>query len=374
MRPQSEAELAEIIKDASEPFRIVGGGTRDIGNPVDAAPLQTSGLAGIKLYEPGSLTLVVGAGTPVAEVEAALASEGQRLPFEPVDHRGLLGQDGVPTIGGMAAVNASGPRRIQAGACRDLMLGVRFVDGRGQVLSNGGRVMKNVTGYDLVKLMAGSHGTLGVLTEVAFKVLPEPEASACVLIDGLEDEAAVQALSRALGSPFDVTGAAHVPVGLDGHPVTMIRLEGFAGSVAYRAEQMAALFAGHSVRIERDPEAIRAGWRFIRDVEPMQAVPGDVWRLSVKPSDAPGLVARSGAVQSMYDWGGGLVWLLVESGTDLRAKLGAFDGHATLVRASEDTRRRLPVFQPEAAPIAAIAQGLRAKFDPKGLLNPGRMG
>jgi glycolate oxidase FAD binding subunit len=194
------------------------------------------------------------------------------------------------------------------------------------------------------------------------------------LIDGLEDEAAVQALSRALGSPFDVTGAAHVPVGLDGHPVTMIRLEGFAGSVAYRAEQMAALFAGHSVRIERDPEAIRAGWRYIRDVEPMQAVSGNVWRLSVKPSDAPGLVARSGAVQSMYDWGGGLVWLLVESGTDLRAKLGAFDGHATLVRASEDTRRRLPVFQPEAAPIAAIAQGLRAKFDPKGLLNPGRMG
>ncbi|SPF81240.1 FAD-binding protein [Pseudoprimorskyibacter insulae] len=374
MRPETEADLAEIIKGAAGPLRIQGGGTRDIGKPVDGALLQTGGLTGVTLYEPGSLTLVARAGTPLAEVEAVLDAEGQRLPFEPMDHRGLLGRDGVPTVGGMAASNVSGPRRIQSGACRDYMLGVRFVDGAGTVLSNGGRVMKNVTGYDLVKLMAGSYGTLGVLTEVSFKVLPKPEASACVLINDLSETEAVEAMSRALGSPFDVSGVAHLPVGVDGAPVTMIRVEGFAESVRYRSGRLAALFAGRDVTVETDPERVAAGWRYVRDAEPFHAAPGDVWRLSVKPSDAPGLVAASGALQAIYDWGGGLVWLLMPVASDLRARLGGFAGHATLVRGNEDTRRALPVFQPEPGPVAAISAGLRARFDPRGILNPGIMG
>src|SRR6056297_298318 len=241
MTPKTEAELAEIITGAEGPLRIEGGGTRALGRASNGARLSTSGLTGIELYEPGALTLVAKAGTPLAEIEATLEAEGQRLAFEPMDHRGLLGTAGTPTIGGVVAANVSGPRRIQAGACRDFLLGVRYVDGQGRLIRNGGRVMKNVTGYDLVRLMAGSRGTLGVLTEVALKVLPAPRASGVLTCEGLDDATAVSALCRALGSPYEVTGAAHLPARQGGAPETLIRLEGFADSVAYRAGRVQAL-------------------------------------------------------------------------------------------------------------------------------------
>ena len=209
--PASETELAEIVAGGKDPLRITGGGTR--GGARDGAPITVAGLSGITLYEPGALTLVAKAGTPVAEAEAALAAEGQRLPFEPMDHRGLLGTDGAPTLGGMVAANVSGPRRIQAGACRDSLIGVRFVTGEGEIVKNGGRVMKNVTGYDLVKLMAGSHGTLGILTEVSLKVLPAPAASATLVIDGLNVAGAIGAMSRRARISFRSLGAAHLPDG-----------------------------------------------------------------------------------------------------------------------------------------------------------------
>jgi glycolate oxidase FAD binding subunit len=371
--PTSENELSEAIASAAGPLQVQGGGTRPIGRPVAGEGLSMAGLAGIKLYEPGALTIVAKAGTPLAEVEAALAAENQRLPFEPMDHRGLLGTNGEPTIGGVVAANVSGPRRIQAGACRDSLIGVRFVDGRGTVLKNGGRVMKNVTGYDLVKLMAGSWGTLGVLSEVSFKVLPGVAARACVMIDGLTDAQAVQAMSAALGSPFEVTGAAHLPTGPDGAPVTMLRLEGFADSVAYRTGQLRDLMAPFgAVRVEDTPDKIIEDWTSVRDVVSFHDQSGDVWRLSVKPSDAPGIAAKIGG-RVQYDWGGGLIWALVPEGTDLRARVGSFDGHATLIRASEETRTALPVFQPEPGPLAALSTGLCAKFDPRGILNPGLM-
>jgi glycolate oxidase FAD binding subunit len=246
---------------------------------------------------------------------------------------------------------------------------VRYVDGAGVVVKNGGRVMKNVTGYDLVKLMSGSWGTLGVLTEVSLKVLPKPETAACVMIDGLSDADAVRAMAKALGSPFEVSGAAHIPVGLDGHPVTMLRVEGFAGSVAYRADQVAGLFGDMAVRVERDPDEVAKGWAWVRDVEAFHGQSGDVWRVSCTPTEAAGLAAGIGAEALLYDWGGGLVWACVSEGTDLRARLGAFDGHATLVRGSGQAK-----FQPDPAPIAALSRGLRAKFDPKGILNTGLMG
>lgn len=374
MHPKTEQELADFLRAAKGPIRIQGGGTRAIGSPVAGDVLHTSGLSGVTLYEPGALTVVVQAGTPLAELEAALDAEGQRLPFEPMDHRALLGTSGTPTIGGVVAGNVSGPRRVQAGACRDYMLGVRFVDGSGTIVKNGGRVMKNVTGYDLVKLMTGSWGTLGVLTEVSLKVLPKPAAQACVLIDGLSDADAVRAMSAALGSPFDITGAAHAPKGLDGTPVTMLRIEGFEQSVAYRADALAGIAREFGpVRIEPDPDKVAQGWTWVRDVAPLQSVAGDVWKLSVKPSDAPGLVARAAPLASLYDWGGGLVWLALPEGSDLRARLGNFAGHATLVRASESTRQSLPVFQPDPPTVAALSAGLRARFDPRGLLNPGLM-
>ncbi len=367
MQPETEEELSATVAGARGPLRIVGGRTRPIGRSIVGEVLDASGIAGIRLYEPGALTLVAAAGTPLAEVEAALDAEGQRLAFEPADWRGLLGTTGEPTLGGMVAANVSGPRRVQAGACRDALLGVRFVDGTGAVVKNGGRVMKNVTGYDLVKLMAGSWGTLGILTEVSLKVLPAPEAVATLVLEGLDDIRAVQAMTAALRSPYDLTGAAHGETG------TLLRIEGFAQSVAYRAERLAATLAPFgAVRLER--EATAALWRDVRDVALFQGAAGDVWRLSVKPSDAPGLVARSGARSVLYDWGGGLVWLLMPEGEDLRARLGAFAGHATLIRAADDVRARIATFQPEPAPLAAISAGLRARFDPRGILNPGLMG
>ncbi|MCP5086701.1 MAG: FAD-binding protein [Rhodobacteraceae bacterium] len=368
MKPGSEAELAETIAAMRGALRIVGGGTRGVG--CDGEVLETSELRGVELYEPGALTVVAKAGTPLAEIESVLAAEGQRLPFEPADHRALLGTDGVPTIGGVVATNVSGPRRIQAGACRDSLIGVRFVDGSGTVIKNGGRVMKNVTGYDLVKLMCGSYGTLGVLSEVAFKVLPDVETVVCVLIEGLSDAAAVRALCLALASPFEVTGAAHTPSGIDGEPVTMIRVEGFEESVVYRAAQLQALLAefGES-SVETNPARVAGGWRWVRDVEAFAGCDGDVWRISVKPTDGPRVGAALEGARLLFDWGGGLVWAETAAGTDVRGKLTEISGHATLMRGDGFAR-----FQPEEGPLAAISAGLRAQFDPRGILNAGVMG
>ncbi len=366
MRPATEDELADAVRAAAGPLAIRGGGTRAAGHTGPGDVLETTGFDGIRLYEPGALTLVAGAGTPLADIEAALAAEGQRLPFEPMDMRALLGTDGVSTLGGMVAANASGPRRIQAGACRDSLIGVRFVDGSGRIIKNGGRVMKNVTGYDLVKLMAGSWGTLGVLTECSLKLLPVPEAQATLVSAPLAPDAAVQMMARALGTPYEVNAAAR---GVDGR--VALRIEGFAQQIAHRAAALPQALGGDWQVLEGDASATH--WRAIRDVTGFADQVGDIWRVSTRPSDAPALVARADAPVQM-DWGGGLLWLCVPPGTDLRARLGTFDGHATLVRGAEATRAALPVFHPEPAPVAALSAGLRAKFDPRGVLNPGLMG
>ncbi|WP_170361861.1 FAD-binding protein [Ruegeria arenilitoris] len=366
MNPKTETELAEMVAGLSHPVRIAGGSTRGIGGP--NATIHTVGLSGINLYEPGALTLVAQAGTPLAEIEAALEAEGQQLPFEPMDHRGLLGTGGDPTIGGVVAANISGPRRIQSGACRDFLLGVRYVDGNGQVIKNGGRVMKNVTGYDLVKLMAGSWGTLGILTEVSLKVLPKPESTATLAVQVADAEDAVQAMSAALKSPFEVNGAAYDPQ--DGR--TYLRIEGFSDSVSYRLGQLRSVLTGCG-EVTEIPDSADL-WQGLRDVKPFQGLDGDVWRISVKPSDAPDVSMHLAADQLLFDWGGGLIWARVSQGTDLRARLGTFDGHATLVRAGADTIETLGQFQPESAEVKALTRGLRQRFDPRGLFNPGLMG
>ncbi len=367
--PASEDELAEVVRTAAargEGLAILGGGTRGIGHAVEGTPLALGGISGITLYEPGALTLVVRAGTPLAEVEAALAGEGQRLAFEPLDARALTGANGAPTVGGMVAVNASGPRRVQAGACRDSMIGVRFVDGGGAVVKNGGRVMKNVTGLDLVKLMAGSHGTLGVLSEVAFKVLPAAEAVATVVLDGLDDATAGRAMTAALATPYDVSGASHLPA----EAVTLLRVEGFAASVARRARELVQALAGFgAARVVEGP----GPWATLRDAAAFGGRDGAVWRVSVKPTDGPRLGARLAPAEVIYDWAGGLLWVLAAEELDLRGTMAGIAGHATLVRASEAAKARWGVFQPEPAPVAALMAGLRRKFDPKGVLNPGRM-
>ena len=372
-RPGSEAELAEFVAAAQEPLRVFGGGTRQSGAPVNGAPLSVAGISGIRLYEPGALTLVAAAGTPIEEVDAALAAEGQRLAFEPMDHRGLMGTLGVPTIGGAIAANASGPRRIQCGAARDFALGVRFVDGTGQIVANGGRVMKNVTGYDLVKLMAGSYGTLGILTEISLKVLPGARATGVLLREGLGDAEAIRALSMALGSPLDVSGAAHLQKGIDGDPVTMIRIEGTEASVQERCAKLCGLLAEFGAfAIERDPDRTQKGWIHVRDVASFHDRDGDVWRLSATPAETPRIVAQISGAEAVYDWGGALAWILAPEGTpaaQVHAAIGGMRAAATLVRGN----RAAGAFAPLPAPVAALNEGLRRKFDPRGILNPGLM-
>lgn len=359
MRPATEDTLAKMVREATGALCVQGGGTRVIG-AAQGVLLETGGLAGITLYEPGALTLVVRAGTPLAEVAEVLAGERQRLAFEVPDLRGLLGRQGVSTIGGVVASNASGPRRIQAGACRDSLLGVRFVDGAGRIIKNGGRVMKNVTGLDLVKLMAGSQGSLGVLTEVSLKVQAIPEAEATLVVQVAGAAAGVSVLSRALGSPYDVTGAAY-----DGR--ALVRIEGMAGSVAYRAKALKALFGGELV-IGTGSAAI---WGAVRDVVSLQGKPGAIWRVSVKPTDGPVVLAAVGDVPHLLDWGGGLLWCVLPddlaSALALRALVARLGGHATRLSGTA----ALPDHAPEAAGVAALTQGLRAAFDPRGIFAAG---
>jgi len=386
--PASEAEACTIITDAraaKRPLAIEGGGTRaGLGRAAQAeATLSTKALTGITLYEPAELVIAAKAGTPLAEIEATLAARGQRLPFEPMDHRALFGAQGEPTIGGITACNISGPRRIQAGACRDHLIGVRLVNGRGEAVKSGGRVMKNVTGLDLVKLNCGAHGTLGLLTEVTYKVLPKPEIAGTLALFGLDDARAIEALSRALGSPYEVSAAAHLPAGTGSEkPRTLLRIENFAHSVDYRLRELQKLLApfGEGLRLIED-EA-HALWRDIRDCR-FFAEPRDraVWRISTAPTRAAAFVERLAAQRDLrcyYDWGGGLIWLSVPEVDDagaraIRAALASSGGHATLVRGSPDLRSRIDVFQPLAAPLLKITAGIKAGFDPDAILNPGRM-
>jgi glycolate oxidase FAD binding subunit len=387
--PASEAEAADTIAAAhaaKRPLGIEGGGTRAaLGRAAQVeATLSTKALAGITLYEPAELVIAAKAGTPLAEIEATLAARGQMLPFEPMDHRALLGTQGEPTIGGITACNISGPRRIQAGACRDHLIGVRFVNGRGDVVKSGGRVMKNVTGLDLVKLNCGAYGTLGLLTEVTYKVLPKPESAGTLALFGLDDARAIEAMSRALGSPFEVSGAAHLSAGIGGGEKsrTLLRIENFASSVDYRLREIQKLLApfGDGLRlIEEEADAL---WCDIRDCR-FFAEPRDraVWRISTAPTRAPSLVARLTSeldLRHFYDWSGGLIWLSVPENDDagartIRAALATSGGHATLVRGSPDLRSRIDVFEPLAAPLMKITAGIKASFDPDAILNPGRM-
>jgi glycolate oxidase FAD binding subunit len=387
--PSSEAEAAENIsaaRSAKRPLGIEGGGTRaGLGRAAQVeATLSTKALTGITLYEAAELVISARAGTPLPEIEATLAARGQMLPFEPMDHRALLGAPGEPTIGGITACNISGPRRIQAAACRDHLIGVRLVNGRGEVVKSGGRVMKNVTGLDLVKLNCGAYGTLGLLTEVTYKVLPKPEIAGTLALFGLDDARAIEAMSRALGSPFEVSGAAHLPAGIGGGEKsrTLLRIENFASSVDYRLREIQKLLAplGDGLRlIEEEADAL---WRDIRDcrffAEPREHA---VWRVSTAPVRAAALISRLQRELDLghfYDWGGGLIWLSVQEANGagasvIRSALAASGGHATLVRGSPDLRSRIDVFEPLASPLMKITAGIKASFDPDAILNPGRM-
>ena len=380
--PADEGGLAAAIAAAHaarEPVAIEGNGSkRGLLRPVQAArTVSTRNLSGITLYRPAELVLSARAGTPIPQIEAALAEKGQHLIAEPPDTRAIFGSDRPATLGGIVAANLSGPRRITWGAMRDHVLGIRFVNGTGEVLRSGGRVLKNVTGLDLCKLLAGSYGTLGVMTEITLKVLPAPEATATLLVAVPDAAAGVRALSAGLGSPFGVSGAALVP----GEPLlAALRIEDFAPSVTYRIGRLRETLAGFGALTTIEGEASRALWRDVRDATPLAAQPGEaIWRLSVRPSAGPAVVAAAGALggRALLDWGGGLAWVAAPAAAAAHAALVAAAeascGACTLFRAPEDLRQSVAVLPQEPAPLAAIGRRVKAALDPAGILNPGRM-
>ena len=375
-----------------EPLLIQGNGTKSaMLRPVQAArTLSTAALSGITLYAPKELIISVWAGSPLPEIEAALAAAGQHLIAEPPDFADLLGAGpGKPqTIGGVVATNLSGPRRVAWGAMRDHVMGVRAVTGRAEVIRSGGRVLKNVTGLDLCKLLAGSHGTLGVITEITLKVLPAPEATGTLVLPGLNSVAGVAALADGLGSPFGVSGAAWLPpeaaariAGLDAADgsVALLRIEDFAASVSYRIGRLADQFAVRGA-LTLDTEASRAVWKQVRDARPLAAASGDaVWRISVRPSLGPSVLDRLRAhdVGGFLDWGGGLVWLAGPANAATHAAVEAAarkaGGTWTLLRAPDALRSVVRVVPDEDAVLARITREVKAAMDPAGILNPGRL-
>jgi glycolate oxidase FAD binding subunit len=399
--PTSPAEVLSVVQWAlaeEAPLEVVGHGSkRGIGRPAQVEhALDLSQLSGVTLYEPEELVLSARAGTPLAEIEKLLADHGQELAFEPMDYGPLLGQtpsEGgkTGTIGGVLATNLAGPRRLKAGAARDHILGIHCVSGRGEAFKSGGRVVKNVTGYDLSKLMAGSWGTLAVATDVTFKVLPAAETETSFIIRGLTDEDATAAMALAMGSSAEVSGAAHLPQGVAGRvasgalgadPATLLRVEGFGPSVAYRVGALKDLLANAGPIQEFGAKVSKALWSDIRDCVPFaDGTERPVWRVSVAPSEAHELVfalRMEAGVDAYYDWQGGLVWLRMDADPEaatLRRLVKRFGGgHATLVRASPAWRASLPVFEPQPPALAALSARLRNEFDPKKILNPGRMG
>jgi glycolate oxidase FAD binding subunit len=386
LAPASEDEAAEMARDAaarSRKLAIVGGGTRPgLGRPSPLrATMTTARLSGVVFYEPAEMTIALRAGTPIADVEALLAQRGQILPFEPMDHRALYATSGEPTIGGIVAGNISGPRRISAGAARDSLIGVRIVNGRGEAIKSGGRVMKNVTGLDLVKLVCGAHGTLGLICEATFKLLPKPEREATVVIRRLDDARAIAAMTEALGSPYSVSGAAHLEAGMGREfNRTFLRVEGFAHSVERRVGELIKLLAPFGAKHALVDEESRRLWRAVRDVDfltdPRERA---VWRVSVAPSKGAEFVASLGAtaLAHYYDWAGGLVWLASETSRSaaetIRSTLAAFGGHATLLRAPDELRASLDVFEPLSPALMKLTAGIKASFDPHCVFNYERM-
>lgn len=386
--PTTEAQACAVVKsvvDSATPLTLRGGGTRaGLGRPAQAAStLSSAGLTGITLYEPAEMVIAARAGTPLALVQETLAERGQMLPFEPMDHRALYGSEGEPTIGAIAACNISGPRRINAGAARDSLIGVRLVNGRGEMIKSGGRVMKNVTGLDLVKLLSGSYGTLGFLTEVTFRVLPRPERIVTLQWSGLSDSDGVALLSKALGSPFEPMAAAHLPAGLAGDEGrTLLRLENFSDSIEYRSGELALLLGEYGVPERLEGSASTELWHDIRDATFFAGSDEAVWRLSLAPTNGPkagAAIARMvPGARCFYDWGGGLIWLAVPASGDagaaaIRAALKPLGGHATLVRAPDSIRAAVDVFQPLAEPLMRVTAGIKKSFDPAGIFEPGRI-
>ena len=363
MRPETIAKLERIVGSAAalgRKLELRGGGSKaDVGGPREAEIVDMTGFSGILDYDPAELVLTCGAGTPLAQIEAAVAERGQMLAFEPFDHGPMFGRrEGAATIGGVVAAGVSGSRRLSRGAARDHLLGFKAVSGRGEAFVGGGKVVKNVTGYDLCKLMAGSWGRLAALTEVTLKVLPKPPVVRSLVVEGLEAGAAVAVMSRAIASQGDVAAASHVPGS------TVLRLEGFGPSVKARERLVGDM-------VDADTVPLRAGkafWEGLRNPLREAAV---LWRISVPASRAPGVLDGLSGDWRM-DWAGGLIWSSCEDPVWVRRAAEAAGGHAMLMRAPDAMRAEVPALHPPAPGVARLEERVRRAFDPAGVFETGR--
>ena len=403
LKVRDAKDVEQVVRAAlasEQPLEIIGHGSkRLIGQPMATnALLDLSALNAVTAYEPNELIISVQAGAPLADVQSLIDSKNQQFAFEPVNTSQLLGTPDTGTVGGMIGAGLAGPRRIKAGGARDHLLGAHAVSGFGDSFKAGGRVVKNVTGYDLCKLLAGSWGTLAVMTEVTLKVMPRPESERTLMLRGLDDITANRAMTAALGSPFDVSGAAHVAnstvragagaltdLGSPGEAVTLLRLEGITASAVHRAAALAAVLASFGMAEILEDAASAAAWRSVRDVQPFAATGSlggwPVWRIVCPPASGGALgerLSRDTGGEVIYDWGGGLIWAALPPKPDaeaalVRQRVNAVGGHATLMRASAQVRRDVDVFHPQQAGLAALSERVRLSFDPKNILNRGRL-
>ncbi|NPV21800.1 FAD-binding protein [Bradyrhizobium aeschynomenes] len=403
LRVRNAADVEEVVRSAianEQPIEVIGHGSkRGIGQVAATnAVLDLSALSAVVSYEPNELIITAQAGAPLADLLSLIDSKSQQFAFEPMDTGPLLGTTGRGTLGGMIAAGLAGPRRVRAGGVRDHLLGAHAVSGFGESFKTGGKVVKNVTGYDLCKLLAGSWGTLAVMTEATLKVMPRPEAERTLVLRGLDDLRANRAMTAALGSPFDVSGAAHLPasslrpevegLGAVGSPreaVTLVRLEGITASAAHRAGSLTKLLAPFGAAEIVADDASAALWSAVRDVLPFAAQgtlgAWTVWRIVCPPVSGGALgqaLARQTGGEVIYDWGGGLIWAALPPQADasagvVRKLADAAGGHAMLLRAWDEMRLAVDVFHPQPPGVAALEERVRVSFDPKAILNRGRI-
>jgi len=372
--PSQVADFVRAARADKAPFEIVAGGTRrSVGRPLGELPLlDVSGLSGVLKYEPEELIITAAPATPLAEINAVLVQKNQRLGFDPADWSRLLKSNGVATLAGAASSDASGSGKLRHGGARDSLLGFQAVNGLGETFRGGSKVVKNVTGFDLPKLMCGAYGTLSVLTEMTFRVYPKPQHAVILRLADVTPEDGFAALRRIAHSALEPAGLAYLPAGMMtgvGQGAAVIKLEGARQPLEEKIALAHGLLGNVMQRVDEDPfPAIGCGEKFAD-------IPGDVWRVMVAPSDAPRVARQLQAQHWLGDWAGGVIWLAAAPTEAARIRKLAAEakGQAMLLRASPESRALHGLYAAQPAALAALGRAVKAAFDPLSLFNPGRL-